>query len=73
LTVVKTSTAALALHREIAPSGVLIVSEVPFIESRWWDNPWLHLIWSYASWTSLILEGYGWSAPRRCFNRWWQR
>lgn len=73
VTVVNKTSETLAPYRETAPSGVLVVSEVPFIETRWWDNPVLHPIWSYASWVTMILDCHGCPAPRRWFNRFWQR
>lgn len=61
------------VYSEIAPSGLLVVSAVPFKEPRWWDNPVLHPIWSYASWATMILMALGYRAPRRWFNSGWQR
>lgn len=59
---------------EVAPSGVVVESTVPFIEPRWWDDPRYHLVWSYASWATMILRDvFGIHAPRRWFNRHWQR
>lgn len=57
------------VYREIAPSGIEVVSTVPFKEPRWWDNPWLHIFWSYSSWGSMIAEDFGWSFPRKMFNK----
>ena len=61
------------VYTEVAPSGVLVVSEVPFVEPKWWDSPWLHLIWSYASWGSMILKQYGHPGMRNYLHKrgWW--
>lgn len=40
-------------------SGVLIVSSVPLQKFRWWDYTYPHLIWSYSSWFTLILDQGG--------------
>lgn len=57
-------------HETARPNGVVVVSGAPFLAPRWWDSPWLHLPWSYASWLSVICAAYGWKAPRRAFERW---
>ena len=59
--------------REVRPSGLEVLSEVPFEEDRWWDNPWLHIVWSYASWITMILAAYGFTGARRWFNTWGRR
>lgn len=56
----------------IAPSGIHVYSCVPEMESRWWDNPKLHWIWSYASWGTKILEAFGIKWPRKLFYKYWQ-
>lgn len=58
---------------QIAPSGVIVTSSVPFVEPRWWDTPVLHPVWSYASWTTAILKAVGWKGPRVVFERYWTR
>ncbi len=53
-----------------APSGVKVISSVPEVEKRWWDNKYLHIIWSWHSWISLIVRQYGFN-PR--WTHWWKR
>lgn len=50
--------------------GLVVYSEVPFIEPRWWDKTIPHFVWSYASWLSMIAEALGWDWPRRWFKTW---
>lgn len=61
------------MYVEEAPSGVTVTSNVPFVEPRWWDSPRRHLIWSYTSWVTMIFQSYGYSKPRRWFNKRWSR
>lgn len=61
------------VHTQVAPSGVLVISVVPFVEPVWWDSPWLHWIWSYCSWGTTILDGYGIKGPKRWFKSWGER
>jgi hypothetical protein len=58
-------------HEQVAPSGVTVRSQVPFIPWHWSDNPVLHIVWSYSSWITLILQGdpLRWKAPRRFFEK----
>lgn len=60
-------------YSEVAPSGVLVRSTEPFVEPRWWDNKFLHPIWSWSSWFTMIAQDFGWEAPRRLFNKYWTR
>lgn len=61
-------------YTETAPSGIKVESTEPFIEPRWWDNPWLHPVWSYTSWATMIIRDVtGWKTPRRLFDKHWQR
>lgn len=61
------------MYEWVAPSGVKVVSSAPKMEDRWWDNPWLHLFWSYTSWTTMVLADVGLVGPRRWFNKHLQR
>lgn len=61
------------MYEEIAPNGVRIVSEVPFLPKQWRDHSFGHLFWSYSAWGTLILSALGWKLPRRVFNRYWNK
>lgn len=58
-------------YRHTAPSGITVYSEVPFPEPRWYDSPWLHPVWSYTSWATLIFAALGWKWPRSMFTEHW--
>ena len=47
------------MYEEIAPSGIKVISEIPFPEPRWWDIWYLHPFWSYHSWVSRIVQDFG--------------
>lgn len=61
------------VHTTTAPSGVRVVSGVPLMEARWWDNPVLHIVWSWTSWTAQILNAFGHPGLKRWFNAHWTR
>lgn len=61
------------IYTEVAPSGVRVVSAVPFVVTRWWDSPWLHLVWSWTSWTAQVLNAFGHPGLKRWFNKHWTR
>lgn len=61
------------MFKQTSPSGVVVTSTVPFHTKRWNDGRALHIVWSYASWTTLILSSYGWKTPRVLFNRHWNQ
>ncbi len=55
-------------------NGVEVFSVEPPVKRAWWDTEPAHLIWSYASWGTLILsDNYACPWPRRWLkNRgWW--
>lgn len=56
-----------------ALSGVTVTSNVAPIEPKWWDRKALHWIWSYASWTTMVLASHGWKAPQKAFKKNWTR
>lgn len=60
-------------YQQIAPSGVVVQSTVPFPEDKWWDRPMLHPIWSWLSWGTRILAENGWHGPMNQFKKWTKR
>lgn len=55
---------------QVAPSGVVVESTVPFIEPGWMDKgPVRHVVWSWSSWITRILAAYGHAAPHAWFQR----
>lgn len=46
-------------------NGVRIVSALPPTQRTWWDDHRLHIIWSYSSWTTLILSQAGYLADEK--------
>jgi hypothetical protein len=52
-------------YQQVAPSGVTVLSAVPFTPKHWNQNPVLHLFWSYTSWLTLVIGG----RPRKFFEQ----